>query len=60
MLRKAQDSTGIFLKQYTYRIVDKELYVYKNKKSMMHKSMYSLTGVFIQDEPDEMFDGTSI
>ena len=48
------------MKQYTYRIVGKELYVYRNKESMMHKSMHSLIGVFIKDEPDETFDGTVI
>ena len=59
MLRKAEDSLGLKeprLKQYTYQIVGKDLYVYRKRDSERHKSMHSLINVFIRDEPDEIFD----
>ena len=56
MLRKLEDSKEERLKVYTYRIIGKELYVYNKHGSRQHKSMQNLTGVFIKDEPDDVFD----
>lgn len=50
MIRKATETK---LKRYWYCLLGKELYVYKNKKEDKHKSMHSLVGVFIKDEPEE-------
>lgn len=50
MIRKATETK---LKRYWYCLLGKELYVYKNKQEDKHKSMHSLVGVFIKDEPDE-------
>ena len=61
MLRKTEDSSGLRspkLKQYTYQIIGKELYVYRKSDSKSHKGMQSLIRVFIRDEPDEKFEDT--
>jgi hypothetical protein len=50
MIRKATETK---LKRYWYCLLGKELYVYKNKKEDKHKSMHSLVGVFIKEEPEE-------
>ena len=57
MIRKATETK---LKRYWYCLLGKELYVYKNKKEDKHKSMHSLVGVFIKDEPEEQLDSTTI
>ena len=57
MIRKATETK---LKRYWYCLLGKELYVYKNKKEDKHKSMHSLVGVFIKDEPEEQLDATTI
>jgi len=57
MIRKATETK---LKRYWYCLLGKELYVYKSKKEDKHKSMHSLVGVFIKDEPEEMLDSTTI
>lgn len=57
MIRKATETK---LKRYWYCLLGKELYVYKNKKEDKHKSMHSLVGVFIKDEPEEQLDSTTV
>ena len=48
------------LKAYTYRLIGKELYVYKNKNSDKHKGMHSLVGAFIKDADEELMDSTTL
>ena len=58
MLRKVDNTKGgdeTKLKIYTYRLIGKELYVYR-KDSEAHKSMHSLVGVFLRDANEEIFD----
>jgi len=50
IIRKATETK---LKRYWYCLLGKELYVYKNKQEEKHKSMHSLIGVFLKDEPEE-------
>jgi len=57
MIRKATETK---LKRYWYCLLGKELYVYKNKKEDKHKSMHSLVGVFIKDEPEEKLDDKTV
>ena len=57
MIRKATESK---FKKYWYCLLGKELYVYKNKREEKHKSMHSLVGVFIKDEPEEQLDATTV
>ena len=64
MLRKSEKTNDfgkkLILKIYTYRLVGKELYVFRKSDSNDHKSMHSLTGVFIRDAADEKFDETAV
>ena len=53
MLRKANETK---LKKYWYCLLDKELYVYKQKTDEKHKSMHSLSGIFIKDDIEEFMD----
>lgn len=55
MIRKAENNK---LKRYWYHLIGKELYVYKRKTDEKQKSMHSLVGVFIQDEPEETYNDT--
>ena len=58
MLRKVDNAKGgdeTKLKIYTYRLIGKELYVYR-KNAEAHKSMHSLVGVFLRDANEEIFD----
>jgi PH domain/Protein kinase domain len=57
MLRKATETK---LKKYWYCLLGKELYVYKNKNEEKHKGMHNLIGVFLQDEPEEMFENQKL
>jgi len=57
MIRKATETK---LKKYWYCLLGKELYVYKNKQEEKHKGMHNLIGVFLQDEPDEIFEGNKL
>lgn len=50
MLRKADEKK---IRRYWYTLLGKELYVYKSKNEDRHKSMHSLVGAFISDEPEE-------
>ena len=59
MIRKVQDKKGEdtnLFKAYTYRLIGKELYVYRKQDSETHKTMHSLVGVFLKDANDEMFE----
>ena len=65
MLRKTNnDSSSAYetkLKVYFYRLVGKELYIYKKENSERHKGMHNLTGVFVRDVVEgEKFDTTSL
>lgn len=53
MLRKADEKK---IRRYWYTLLGKELYVYKSKNEDRHKSMHSLVGGFISDEPEEQLD----
>ena len=53
MLRKANETK---LKKYWYCLLGKELYVYKQKTDEKHKSMHSLSGIFIKDDIEEFMD----
>lgn len=57
MVRKANETK---LKKYWYSLLGKELYVYKSKSEEKHKGMHNLVGVFIKDEPEEKFEGTTL
>ncbi len=57
IIRKATETK---LKRYWYCLLGQELYVYKKKDEEKHKSMHSLKGVFIKDEPDEQLDSTTV
>ena len=56
IIRKASETK---LKRYWYTLLGRELYVYKTKAEDKHKSMHSLIGVFIKDEPIEQLDATT-
>ena len=56
MIRKAENNK---LKRYWYNLIGKELYVFKRKTDEKHKSMHSLVGVFIKDEPEEIYNSTN-
>ena len=51
MYRKTKDKTKI--KKYWYTIVGHEMYSYKNEESKAHKTMHSMTGVYISEEASE-------
>ena len=57
MIRKTKDEK---LKRYWYCLMGKELYSYKGDNRETHKQMHSLVGVFIKDEPDELFKDTTM
>ena len=57
MTRKATETK---LKTYWYCLLGKELYVYKNNNEEKHKGMHNLVGVFLQDEPEEVFEGKTL
>ena len=57
MIRKANETK---LKKYWYCLLGKELYVYKNKQDDKHKSMHSLTGIFLKDELEEYMDSKTM
>jgi len=56
MIRKTNDNK---LKKYWYALLGKELYVYKTKAEDKHKSMHSLVGVFLKEEPEEQLDAST-
>jgi len=57
MYRKTKDKSRI--KKYWYSIVGTEMYSYKNEESKNHKTMHSMTGVYIsEEEPEKMADST--
>lgn len=56
IIRKASETK---LKRYWYTLLGRELYVYKTKSEDKHKSMHSLVGVFIKEEPVEQLDSTT-
>lgn len=57
MYRKTKDKTRI--KKYWYTIVGTEMYSYKNEESKSHKTMHSMTGVYIvQDHNEKMNDSS--
>lgn len=51
MYRKTKDKTKI--KKYWYTIVGHEMYSFKNEESKVHKTMHSMTGVYICEEEIE-------
>ena len=57
MYRKTIEGAGskqeTNLKVYFYRLVGKELYVYKKETSHNHKGMHNLAGVFLRDVAEE-------
>jgi hypothetical protein len=53
IVRKATETK---LKKYWYCLLGKELYVYKQKTDEKHKSMHSLSGIFIKDDIEEFMD----
>jgi len=57
IIRKATETK---LKRYWYCLLGKELYVYKNKQEEKHKSMHSLIGCFLKDEPEEQLGNTTV
>ena len=63
MLRRLEDKYSESmseLKAYTYRLIGKELYVYKDKNSDKHKGMHSLVGAFLKDADDTLLDSTTL
>lgn len=57
MMRKASKDK---FKKYYYRLLDKELYVYKTKKDEEHKTMINLIGVFLRTDSEEPLDKKNI
>ena len=59
MMRKVESKKGaemnLFKARY-YRLIGKELYVYKKKDSKTDYTMYSLVGVFLKDADNELFE----
>lgn len=57
MYRKTKDKSRI--KKYWYAIIGHEMYSYKAEDSKTHKTMHSMTGVYITEEPiEEMKDSS--
>ena len=64
MLKKSRD--GGQLKKLWFSLLDRELYCtpisfkivqgYESKYETQHTEMFTLVGVFIKDEPEEVFD----
>ena len=57
MYRKTKDKTRI--KKYWYTVVGTEMYSYKNEESKSHKTMHSMTGVYIVQEHNEKMNDSS-
>lgn len=57
MYRKTKDKTRI--KKYWYTIVGTEMYSFKNEESKDHKTMHSMGGVYISEEPSEKMNDSS-
>lgn len=57
MIRKTKEDK---LKKYWYKLLGKELYAYKSTCRDQHKEMHSLVGVFIKDEPEELYKGSTM
>lgn len=57
MMRKARENK---LKKYYYTLLEKELYVYKNKGDEKHKTMINLVGVFLRIDAEEPLDKKNI
>ena len=54
MFRMTDNESGSKnLKVYYYRLVGKELYVYKKENSHNHNGMHNLAGVFLRDVTEE-------
>lgn len=51
MYRKTKDKSRI--KRYFYKIIGTEMYSFKNEESKTHKTMHSMLGVYISEEPSE-------
>jgi len=51
MYRKTKDKSKI--KKYWYTIIGHEMYSYKSEESKTHKTMHSMAGVYITEEPVE-------
>jgi Ca2+-binding EF-hand superfamily protein len=51
MYRKTKDKSRI--KKYFYRVIGHEMYSYKNEETKSHKTMHSMLGVYITEEPSE-------
>ena len=59
MMHKLEDKNGratSFLKVNTYRLIGKELYVYKINNSDKHKHMHIIVGASLSDVDDELMD----
>eukprot|EP00831_Metopus_contortus_P084918 TRINITY_DN9752_c0_g1_i1.p1 TRINITY_DN9752_c0_g1~~TRINITY_DN9752_c0_g1_i1.p1 ORF type:complete len:493 (+),score=73.14 TRINITY_DN9752_c0_g1_i1:162-1640(+) len=48
------------LKRYWFTMLNKELYCFKNKEDPQYKRMHSLTGTFIKDELEDLFDKKTV
>jgi len=57
MYRKTKDKSRI--KKYWYTIVGNEMYSFKNEESKTHKTMHSMNGVYISEEPSESMNDSS-
>ena len=51
MYRKTKDKSRI--KKYYYKVIATEMYSFKNEESKSHKTMHSMLGVYISEEPSE-------
>ena len=54
MMRRANEKQ---FKTYYYKVLGKELYMFKKSKEYDHKKMYNLIGNFIEDMPQVEVDG---
>jgi Ca2+-binding EF-hand superfamily protein len=57
MYRKTKDKSRI--KKYWYTIVGSEMYSFKNDESKNHKTMHSMTGVYISEEDVEKMNDSN-
>lgn len=57
MYRKTKDKSRI--KKYWYTLVGHEMYSFKNEESKTHKTMHSMTGVYISEEKHEKMNDSN-
>lgn len=49
-------TTSKKLKKLWFKLIDKDLYYFKNKEDKNHKGMHNLSGVFVQEDEPMTYD----